>query len=233
MLAGGLNTPLPMPAAPLVEAGLAVDSPSLAQLELTALEPEVRFRAAKPQRRRRPAQRQPRCRRRRWLWPGPIRRRGRADPRRLRQGRRPSVHLDLEHRRRRPRPARHRAGRQGDLLGRAQGQRKGASSTSTTPRDSVPKTSTGWSSRKGPGSEKVKGPGPPGTYRWFVVYWGGFGGIARPTHWQVRVKHAGKVNVYHGKFQALNERSKIYTLKVDPPPGETDRRRRRVPTASP
>ena len=71
----------------------------------------------------------------------------------------------------------------------------------------------------GPGSEKVKGPGPAGVYKWFVVYWGGFGGIAKPTHWQVRVKHAGQVQVHHGKFSALNERSKIYTLKVDPPPG--------------
>jgi hypothetical protein len=68
----------------------------------------------------------------------------------------------------------------------------------------------------GPDSEKVKGPGPPGLYRWFVVYWGGFGGIAKPTHWQVRVKHDGKVTVHHGKFHALNERSKVYTLKVDP-----------------
>jgi hypothetical protein len=64
----------------------------------------------------------------------------------------------------------------------------------------------------------VKGSGPPGIYKWFVVYWGGFGGIAKPTHWQVRVKHAGQVTVHHGKFQALNERSKVYTLKVDPPP---------------
>ena len=40
----------------------------------------------------------------------------------------------------------------------------------------------------------------------------------KPTHWQVRVKHDGKVTVYHGKFKALNERSKIYTLKVDSPP---------------
>ena len=53
----------------------------------------------------------------------------------------------------------------------------------------------------GPGSKKVKGPGPPGVYQWFVVYWGGFGGIPKPTHWQVRVKHAGKVNVFNGKFQ--------------------------------
>ena len=73
----------------------------------------------------------------------------------------------------------------------------------------------------GPGSEKVKGPGPPGVYKWYVVYWGGFGGLARPTHWQVRVKHDGQVNVYHGKFKALNERSKIHTLKVDPPGHQT------------
>ena len=74
--------------------------------------------------------------------------------------------------------------------------------------------------RDGPGSEKVKGPGPSGVYKWYVVYWGGFGGVAKPTHWQVRVKHDGQVTVYHGKFKALNERSKIYTLKVDEPPGK-------------
>ena len=56
---------------------------------------------------------------------------------------------------------------------------------------------------KGPGSEKVKGPGPPGTYKWFVVYWGGFGGIARPTHWQVRVKHDGKVDCLPRQIQSL------------------------------
>jgi hypothetical protein len=48
------------------------------------------------------------------------------------------------------------------------------------------------------------------------VYWGGFGGQPKPTHWQVRVKHAGKVTVHHGKFSRLNERSKTYTLVVDP-----------------
>jgi hypothetical protein len=72
---------------------------------------------------------------------------------------------------------------------------------------------------EGPGSEPVKGPGPPGVYKWFVVYWGGFGGIPKPTHWKVRIKHNGAVTVFEGKFRALNERSKIRTLKVDP--GET------------
>ena len=54
---------------------------------------------------------------------------------------------------------------------------RAASSTSIIPRDSAPKTSTGLSSRTAPGSTKVKGPGPPGVYQWFVVYWGGFGGV--------------------------------------------------------
>ena len=64
--------------------------------------------------------------------------------------------------------------------------------------------------------EKVKGAGPTGEYRWFVVYWGGFGGVARPTRWKVRIKHAGKVTIVTGKFKALNERSKMHTLRVDP-----------------
>ena len=67
----------------------------------------------------------------------------------------------------------------------------------------------------GPGSRKVKGPGPSGQYQWFVVYWGGFGGIAKPTHWKVRIKHDGKVTVVNGKFHALNERSRTFSLKVD------------------
>jgi hypothetical protein len=67
----------------------------------------------------------------------------------------------------------------------------------------------------GPGSARVKGPGPPGDYDWFVVYWGGFGGIAKPTHWKVRIKHNGVVTVVHGKFKALNERSRTYHLRVE------------------
>jgi hypothetical protein len=63
--------------------------------------------------------------------------------------------------------------------------------------------------------EKVKGQGPPGEYRWFVVYWGGFGGIPRPTRWKVRIKHAGQVTVVTGQFKSLNERSETYTMYVD------------------
>jgi hypothetical protein len=70
-------------------------------------------------------------------------------------------------------------------------------------------------SGKGP---LIKGQGPPGEYRWFVVYWGGFGGIAKPTHWKVRIKHAGKVNVISGKLNRLNERSRVYHLTIDPFP---------------
>ncbi len=62
---------------------------------------------------------------------------------------------------------------------------------------------------------KVKGPGPPGVYKWFVVYWGGFGGMPKPTQWQVRVKHNGKVTVHRGRFQSFNQRSRVYTLVVD------------------
>jgi hypothetical protein len=66
------------------------------------------------------------------------------------------------------------------------------------------------------GETKVKGAGPPGEYRWFVVYWGGFGGIVRPTRWKVRIKHDGKITVVTGGFKTLNERSRIYTLRVAP-----------------
>jgi hypothetical protein len=63
--------------------------------------------------------------------------------------------------------------------------------------------------------EKVKGPGPPGEYRWFVVYYGGFGGVPKPTRWKVRIKHDGKVTVVTGRFRALNERSRTYSLRVE------------------
>jgi len=68
------------------------------------------------------------------------------------------------------------------------------------------------------GGEKIKGPGPPGQYKWFVVYWGGFGGIPKPTHWKVRIKHEGKVTVVDGKFRALNDRSRVHTLEVKSAP---------------
>jgi len=73
------------------------------------------------------------------------------------------------------------------------------------------------------GGDQVKGAGPPGEYKWFVVYWGGFGGIPKPTHWKVRIKHEGKVTVIDGKFRALNERSRVFTLNVKADAANADR----------
>ena len=56
-----------------------------------------------------------------------------------------------------------------------------------------------WLKKDDSGTE-APGTGPAGTYKWFVVYWGGFGGIPKPTHWKVRIKHDGKVTVQTGKF---------------------------------
>ena len=64
--------------------------------------------------------------------------------------------------------------------------------------------------------EKMKGQGPAGEYRWFVVYWGGFDGAPKATHWKVRIKHAGKVTIVTGRLRSLNEQSRTYTLKVGP-----------------
>jgi hypothetical protein len=64
---------------------------------------------------------------------------------------------------------------------------------------------------------KVKGPGPPGVYKWFVVYSGGFGSLAEPTRWKVRIRHDGKVTVVTGKLKTLNERSREYELLVGSP----------------
>ena len=64
-----------------------------------------------------------------------------------------------------------------------------------------------------------QGSGPPGEYKWFVVYWGAFGGVAKATRWKVRIKHDNKVTVVTGRLRNLNERSRVYTLKVDSPSG--------------
>jgi hypothetical protein len=64
--------------------------------------------------------------------------------------------------------------------------------------------------------ERTKGQGPPGEYKWFVVYWGGFDNVPKVTHWKVRVKANGKVNVYTGRLRNLNEKSKMYTLTLEP-----------------
>ncbi len=122
-LTGGLNTPLPMPAGPAGQRRAGAHLGAADPLDLDPIEPEAIARRNKaPSAGRGPTQRQPRRGRRRRIRPGPVRRGGRAHPGRPGQGGRSPVHPDLEHRRRGPRPSRHRARRQGDLLGRPQGQ---------------------------------------------------------------------------------------------------------------
>jgi hypothetical protein len=67
--------------------------------------------------------------------------------------------------------------------------------------------------REGTGG-KVKGPGPPGVYKWFVAYSGGFGGMAETTRWKVRIRHDGKVTAVTGELKTLNERSREHELLV-------------------
>jgi hypothetical protein len=219
MLTGGLNTPLPMPAAPLAEAEAGLSAPTLSQLELTSLEPELRFRDASTasagggQINSNPGAGDgdgfglARCGEGGELIRGVKVKVG--DPQFTLIWNTDGVDLDL-----------HvvEPGGKEIYWEEPKGTQGGELDVDNT-KGFGPENIYWLVESKGPGSEMVKGPGPAGTYKWFVVYWGGFGGIARPTHWQVRVKHAGKVAVHHGKFSALNERSRVYTLKVEPAPG--------------
>jgi hypothetical protein len=219
MLTGGLNTPLPMPAPPAVDSDLAEDSPSLAQLQLKTLEPEIRLRSStKPTGGGgRPNDN-----------PGAgygdgfgLARFGEGgelirgvsvkvgDPQFTLIWNTDNVDLDLH--------VLEPGGK--EIYWEEPKGRFGGELDVDNTKGYGPENIYWLVESEGPGSKQVKGPGPPGIYKWYVVYWGGFGGLARPTHWQVRVKHDGKVTVHHGKFSALNERSKIYTLKVDPIPG--------------
>jgi hypothetical protein len=219
MLTGGLNTPLPMPTSPLGEAEIGLESPALAQLELTSLEPELRFRSTtKPSGGGGELNTNPGAGDgdgfglARFGEGGEVIRGVSVkvgDPQFTLIWNTDGVDLDL-----------HviEPGGKEIYWEEPKGAQGGELDVDNT-KGFGPENVYWLVESQGPGSEKVKGPGPSGTYKWFVVYWGGFGGFAKPTHWQVRVKHAGKVSVHHGKFQALNERSRIYTLKVDPPPG--------------
>jgi hypothetical protein len=220
MFTGGLNTPLPVPVAPLADNALAADSPSLAQLEFTPLELNLRSRVAKNpsggggQPNDNPGAGDGDGFGLARFGEGGELIRGVAvkvgDPQFTLIWNTDGVDLDL-----------HviEPGGKEIFWEEPKGQQGGELDVDNT-KGFGPENIYWMVESQGPGSEKVKGPGPPGTYRWFVVYWGGFGGVARPTHWQVRVKHDGKVNVYHGKFSHLNERSKMYTLKVEDPPGK-------------
>jgi hypothetical protein len=220
MLLGGLNTPLSMPAPPLVDAELASDSPTLAQLEQVAIEPDLKFRVASKASGGGGAPNNN---------PGAgdgdgfgLARFGDGgevirgvsvkvgDPQFTLIWNTDSVDLDLHVL---------EPGGKEIFWEEPKGRRGGELDVDNT-KGYGPENVYWLVESDGPGSEKVKGPGPPGTYKWWVVYWGGFGGVSRPTHWQVRVKHGGKVDVFHGKFSALNERSKTYSLKVEPPTGK-------------
>jgi hypothetical protein len=69
-------------------------------------------------------------------------------------------------------------------------------------------------------SAKVKGPGPPGPYKWSVHYYAAHREDRPRVHWQVRIKHAGEVDLVDGWLSAPGEWSQIYTLKVQPPKDE-------------
>ncbi len=64
---------------------------------------------------------------------------------------------------------------------------------------------------------KDLGPGPPGEYRWFVLYYGGNGGVPVPTRWKVRIKHEGRVEVIQGRLSVPGAKSKTYSLTVGGP----------------
>jgi hypothetical protein len=219
LLTGGLNTPLPMLTAPQVEPEVALTSPNIAQLEFKTIEPEIKLSGAKTPSAGGGAPNSN---------PGAgdgdgfgLARFGDGgevirgvqvkvgDPQFTLIWNTDGVDLDLHVL---------EPGGKEIFWEEPKGKQGGELDVDNT-KGFGPENVYWLVESDGPGSEKVKGPGPAGTYRWFVVYWGGFGGIAKPTHWQVRVKHAGQVSVYHGKFSSLNERSKIYTLKVEPPPG--------------
>ncbi len=73
-------------------------------------------------------------------------------------------------------------------------------------------------------SPKVKGPGPPGAYKWSVHYYAAHRPDHPPVHWQVRIKHAGEAKIVEGVLNAPGEWSQIYELKVHPPkdPGPSE-----------
>jgi hypothetical protein len=220
MFSGGLNTPLPMPLAPLADNELAAVSPSLAQLELTPLEPNVMSKGAKnPSGGGGEANDNPGAGDGDGFGLAKFGQGGElihgvtvkvGDPQFTLIWNTDGVDLDL-----------HVLEPSGKEIywEEPKGIQGGELDVDNT-KGFGPENVYWMVESQGPGTLKIKGAGPPGTYKWFVVYWGGFGGIARPTHWQVRVKHDGNVNVYHGKFSRLNEKSKIYTLKVDAPPGK-------------
>ena len=59
-----------------------------------------------------------------------------------------------------------------------------------------------------------QGNGPPGEYRWYVHYFGGIDGN-QPTKWRVRLKYNGTYKVFEGKLNAIGQRTKTWSFKID------------------
>jgi hypothetical protein len=70
-----------------------------------------------------------------------------------------------------------------------------------------------WIKQNDDGSKSL-GSGPPGEYKWFVSYYGGNMGVPVQTHWKVRVKHDGKVEVFSGTLNVPAAKSKTFTLPM-------------------
>ncbi len=67
------------------------------------------------------------------------------------------------------------------------------------------------------GPENIFWPeGPPGTYKWFVQYYGGFGARNVPTRWKVRIRQNGRESVVEGTLEQLGQRSRTASVEFAP-----------------
>jgi hypothetical protein len=58
------------------------------------------------------------------------------------------------------------------------------------------------------------GAGPRGEFVWWVHYYGGLQGKQQRTHWQVRIKRQGQVEVIKGTLSHVDEYSKKYSFQL-------------------
>lgn len=79
---------------------------------------------------------------------------------------------------------------------------------------------------------KAKDPGPPGVYKWYVVYYDVDVDedldFIPPAYWQVRVKHDGEVHVFDGWLYEPGECSAVFAVKVHPPKEPTQQAKAEV-----
>ncbi len=74
--------------------------------------------------------------------------------------------------------------------------------------------------KQAPDGSRDIGHGPPGEYKWWVVYYGGNRGFPVATRWKVRIKHQGRVEIIQGRLTVPKSKSKIYSLKVGDAPSD-------------